>query len=54
MKKATTTTTLSEPGAKFMHAILQAMAEYDHEERLRSRRASREWRKAATNRREDV
>jgi hypothetical protein len=41
MKRAITKPTLSEPRAKFMHAILLAMAEYDHEERLERMRAGR-------------
>jgi DNA invertase Pin-like site-specific DNA recombinase len=47
MKRTITKPTLSEPGAKLMHAILLAMAEYDHEERLERTRAGRK-RKART------
>jgi hypothetical protein len=45
MKSTTTKPTLSEPRAKFMHAILQAMAEYAHDEQLRRMREGRERRK---------
>jgi hypothetical protein len=51
----TMTTTTTEPApseakAKFMHAIALAMAEYAHDERLRSIRAGRERRKQRSKR----